>query len=144
MSRRKKITAILLPVLLAILGAAWLMLREKPPSLEDQQAAMRLRLLHGWWVQSGSPEPPQIDRYVTYSPPSTGFVYAASHKIHGREYQGLFAYRNGMSDQTYIVDRGGEVFVLDHAGRAHLVKLQPEGQPPKPSLFARIKRRIFK
>jgi hypothetical protein len=142
MSRGKRplVASLLLLALLA--GGIWLM-RERPPSPEDQRAAMRLRLLHGWWVESGSPELPQIERYVTYSAPSTGFVYSATHRIHGREHPGLFAYRDGVTDKTYVVDRRGEVLVLDHTGHARLLKLQPEGQPPEPSLLARIRRRFF-
>ena len=144
MIRGKKLVAAVLLLVLAALfaGAVWLM-RERPASGEDQRAAMRLRLLHGWWVESGSPESPQIERYVTYSAPSTGFVYRASHRVRGRDHPGLFAYRDGVSDKTYVVDRRGEVLVIDHAGHARLVKLQPEGQPPRPSLLTRLKRRIF-
>ena len=143
MKRRKRVIAAVLVVLLAGVGGAIWIILERPPDPEEQRAAVRLQLLHGWWVQSGSPEPPQIDRYVTYSPPSTGFVYNASHKIHGHEYQGLFAYRNGLDDKTFVVERGGQVFVVNKSGHARLIKIQPEDEPRKPSLLVRIKRRLF-
>jgi len=144
MIRRNRTIAGVLLILLVGVGSAILIFRGQTTDPEEQQAAMRLHLLHGWWVESGSPEPPQIERYVTYSPPSTGFVYSASHNIDGRAHQGLFAYRDGIKDRTFIVDRGGEIFVLDRNGRTRLVKLEPEGQPRKPSLLARIKRRLLK
>jgi hypothetical protein len=143
MKRRKRVIAVVLVGLLGGVGGA-IRLLERPPDPGEQRAALRLHLLHGWWIQSGSPEPPQIERYVTYSPPSTGFVYNASHNIRGHDYQGLFGYRDGTSDKTYVVARGGDVLVIDRANHARIIKLQPEDQPAKPPLLVRIKRRIFK
>ena len=85
--------------------------------------AHHLRMIHQAWRKDGSPEPPQVERYVGASSSSTTFVYSASQVIGGHTYQGLFAYRTTLVADTFVITRTGEVFVIDDSGRARLLRI---------------------
>lgn len=96
----------------------------------DGEAYDRWRLVHHLrvtrdaWVRDGSPEPPDVAKYIGPSLSSTTFVYTASHVIGGHTYTGLFAHRPIPSRfGTFVITRTGEVIAVDDGGRARLVRV---------------------
>ena len=119
--RRKVLTAMtVLTVAFAIFFAGVIIDGE---TYDRWKPAHHLQAVYGAWVRDGSPEPPQVDRYVGASQSSTTFVYTASHVIHGQPYRGLFGYRSTPRLGTYVITRNGELMVIDDSGRARLLRI---------------------
>lgn len=119
--RKKVIAALSVPVLAFIVFFAVIVI--SGDAYDRWRHAHHLRVTYQAWVQDGSPEPPQVERYVGPSRSSTTFVYTASQVIDGHTYQGLFAHRTTPYWGTFVITRAGEIFVIDESGRARLLRI---------------------
>jgi len=121
-TKRKKIVAALaVPVVAFVIFFAVIVIDGE--AYDRWRHVHHLRITRDAWVRDGSPEPPDIARYVGSSLSSTTFVYTASHVIDGQTYNGLFAHRSIARFGTFVITRTGEVIVVDDAGRARLVRI---------------------
>ncbi len=118
----KKIVAILAGLLLALLAFVAVLAIDSY-AYDNWRSAQELRITYQAWLRDSSPEPPQVQKYLGTSRGSTTYVYTASHVIDGRTYQGLFAYRSYPRPGTFVITRGGEVFVISDSGRVRLLRI---------------------
>jgi len=118
----KKIVAILAGPLLAFLAFV-AVLAIDGYAYDNWRSAQELRITYQAWLRNSSPEPPQVQKYLGTSRGSTTYVYTTSHVIDGRTYQGLFAYRSYHRPGTFVITRGGEVFVISDSGRLGLLRI---------------------
>ncbi|HMO64745.1 MAG TPA: hypothetical protein PKC18_16880 [Lacipirellulaceae bacterium] len=121
-SKAKKIAAAI-AVLVLVVVAFLAVLIVDGEAYDRWRHANHLRMLQQAWVRDGSPEPPQVERYVGPSASSTSFVYTASHVINGRTYQGLFAHCSIPRFGTFVITRSGEVIVVEDSGEARLLRI---------------------
>ena len=121
-TKRKKIVAALsVPVVAFLVFFAVIVIDGE--GYDRWRHVRHLRYMRDAWVRDGSPEPPDVARYVGPSLSSTTFVYTASHVIDGQTYTGLFAHRSYPRFGTFVITRTGEVIVVDDGGRARLARI---------------------
>ena len=121
-SKTKKIAAVVAVVALVLI-AFFVVVIVDGEAYDRWRHANHLRMLQQAWLRDGSPEPPQVEKYVGPSASSTSFVYTASHVIDGRTYQGLFAHRSIPRFGTFVITRSGEVIVVEDSGQARLLRI---------------------
>ena len=121
-TKRKKLSAVVLGVFVTFV-ACFIVICIDGAAYDRWRPANNLRMVRQAWLRDGSPEPPQVERYVGPTKSSTTFVYTASQVIDGRAYQGLFAHRESGREDTYVITRGGEVLVIDGLGKARILRI---------------------
>ena len=120
-TKRKKIVAALsLPVVAFVIFFAVIVIDGE--CYDTWRHVHHLRYMRDAWIRDGSPEPPEVSRYIGASRSSTTFVYTASHVIDGQSYPGLFAHRSIPPFRgTFVITRTGEVILLDARGQTRRV-----------------------
>lgn len=121
-TKRRKVIAALSVTVLAFVAFSALIIIDGD-AYDRWRHAHHLRVTYQAWVRDGSPEPPQIERYVGPSRSSTTFVYTASLVIDDQTYQGLFAHRTTRYSGTFVITRAGEILVIDESRRARLLRI---------------------